>query len=95
MNFASVIQSLAGFAWIVLIGLLVAVLLRSSRNPAARGLNTVLLVVLVAAILLTTVGAGLVFLQADEYGVVISAFTPNGYRTEALGPGLHWIVPFV
>jgi regulator of protease activity HflC (stomatin/prohibitin superfamily) len=44
---------------------------------------------------LTTVGAGLVFLQADEYGVVISAFTPNGYRTEALGPGLHWIVPFV
>ena len=95
MNFASVIQSLAGFAWIVLIGLLVAVLMRSSRNQAARGLTTILLVVLVAAILLTTVGAGLVFLQADEYGVVISAFTPNGYRTEALGPGLHWIVPFV
>ena len=95
MNFASVIQTLAGFAWIVLIGLLVAVLMRSSRNQAARGLTTILLVVLVAAILLTTVGAGLVFLQADEYGVVISAFTPNGYRTEALGPGLHWIVPFV
>src|SRR3990172_7455768 len=95
MNFASVIQTLAGFAWIVLIGLLVAVLMRSSRNQAARGLTTILLVVLVAAILLTTVGAGLVFLQADEYGVVISAFTPNGYRTQALGPGLHWIVPFV
>lgn len=95
MNFASVIQSLAGFAWIILIGLVIAVFMRSSRNQAARGLNTVLVVVLVAAILLTTVGAGLVFLQADEYGVVISAFTPNGYRTEALGPGLHWIVPFV
>ncbi len=95
MNFASVIQSLAGFAWIVLIGLVVAVFMRSSRNQAARGLTSILIVVLVAAILLTTVGAGLVFLQADEYGVVISAFTPNGYRTEALGPGLHWIVPFV
>ncbi len=95
MNFASVIQSLAGFAWIILIGLLIAVFVRSGRNQAARGLTTTLLIVLVAAILLTTVGAGLVFLQADEYGVVISAFTPNGYRTEALSPGLHWIVPFV
>ena len=47
-----------------------------------------------AAILLTSVGAGLVFLQADQYGVVISAFQPNGYRTQPLGPGLHWIVPF-
>jgi regulator of protease activity HflC (stomatin/prohibitin superfamily) len=52
-------------------------------------------ILLVAAILLTAVGAGLVFLQANEYGVVISAFQPNGYRTQALGPGLHWIIPFI
>jgi regulator of protease activity HflC (stomatin/prohibitin superfamily) len=52
-------------------------------------------ILLVAAILLTTVGAGLVFLQANEYGVVISAFAPKGYREIALTPGLHWIIPFV
>jgi regulator of protease activity HflC (stomatin/prohibitin superfamily) len=36
-----------------------------------------------------------VFLQANEYGVVISAFAPKGYRETALTPGLHWIIPFV
>ncbi len=95
MNFASVIQSFAGFAWIVFFALLVGLLIRSTRNQSAKSLTSPLLIVLVAAILLTTVGAGLVFLQADEYAVVISAFSPNGYRPEPLGPGLHWIFPFV
>jgi regulator of protease activity HflC (stomatin/prohibitin superfamily) len=49
---------------------------------------------LVSAVLLSTMGAGLVFLQADQYGVVISAFQPNGYRAQPLSPGLHWIIPF-
>jgi regulator of protease activity HflC (stomatin/prohibitin superfamily) len=26
--------------------------------------------------------------------VVVSAFNPQGYRSDALTPGLHWIVPF-
>ena len=95
MNFATVIQSLAGFAWFAFFALLVVVLVRTNRNQAARGLTSTILIILVAAIILTTVGAGLVFLQADEYGVVISAFSPNGYRSEALGPGLHWILPFL
>jgi regulator of protease activity HflC (stomatin/prohibitin superfamily) len=43
---------------------------------------------------LTGASAGLVFLQADEYGVVISALVPTGYRDQPIGPGLHWIVPF-
>lgn len=34
-------------------------------------------------------------IQPDECAVVISAFQPYGYRPEALGPGLHWILPFV
>jgi regulator of protease activity HflC (stomatin/prohibitin superfamily) len=40
-------------------------------------------------------GTGLVFLQANQYAVVRSAFQPNGYRAQPLGPGLHWIIPFV
>jgi regulator of protease activity HflC (stomatin/prohibitin superfamily) len=73
----------------------VLIFVRTSRNQAAKGLTSVVIILLVAAVLLTSVGAGLVFLQANEYGVVISAFQPNGYRTQALGPGLHWIIPFV
>ncbi len=95
MNISSLLQGLASFAWIGFVGVLVMVFIRASRNQAIKGLTTIVIVLLVAALLLTTVGAGLVFLQANEYGVVISAFAPKGYRDVALTPGLHWIIPFV
>ncbi|MDO8754455.1 MAG: SPFH domain-containing protein, partial [Anaerolineales bacterium] len=95
MNISSLLQGLASFAWIGFIGVLAMIFVRASRNQPAKGLSTLVIVLLVAAILLTTVGAGLVFLQANEYGVVISAFAPKGYRETALTPGLHWIIPFV
>ncbi len=95
MNISTLLQGLASFAWLGVIGVLVLIFVRASRNQPAKGLSTLVVVLLVAALLLTTVGAGLVFLQANEYGVVISAFAPNGYRTQALGPGLHWIIPFI
>ncbi len=95
MNISTLLQGLASFAWMGFIGVLVMIFLRTSRNQPAKGLSTLVIVLLVVAILLTTVGAGLVFLQANEYGVVISAFAPKGYRETALTPGLHWIIPFV
>ena len=36
-----------------------------------------------------------IFLQADEYAVVKSYLQPKGYRSEAIGPGLHLIIPFI
>jgi len=95
MNIVDVIRSLAGFGWFAAIGMFVLAVTRASRNQNAKGLTSIATIVVVAALLLTTAGAGMVFLQANEYGVVISAFQPNGYRTQALAPGLHWIVPFV
>jgi len=95
MNISTLLQGLASFVWLAFFGVLVLIFTRASRNQPAKGLNSVVVILLVAALLLTTAGAGLVFLQANEYGVVISAFQPNGYRTTALGPGLHWIIPFV
>ena len=95
MNISTLLQGVASFAWIGFIGALVMIFIRASRNQPTKGLTSLVVVLLVAAILLTSVGAGLVFLQANEYGVVISAFAPNGYRTQALGPGLHLIIPFL
>ena len=95
MNISTLLQGLASFVWIGFIGALVMIFVRASRNQPAKGLTSLVVILLVAAILLTTVGAGLVFLQANEYGVVISAFAPKGYREIALTPGLHWIIPFV
>lgn len=95
MNISSLLQGLASFAWIAFFGVLVLIFTRVSRSQPAKGLTSLVVFLLVAALLLTTVGAGLVFLQANEYGVVISAFAPKGYRETALTPGLHWIIPFV
>ncbi|MFN8411582.1 MAG: prohibitin family protein [Anaerolineales bacterium] len=95
MNISSLLQGIASLAWFGFIGVLVLIFVRTSRGQPAKGLTTIVVSLLVAAVLLTTLGAGLVFLQANEYGVVISAFQPNGYRKQALGPGLHWIIPFI
>lgn len=95
MNISTLLQGIASFAWIGFIGVLVTIFIRASRSQPVKGLSSLVIVFLVVALVLTTAGAGLVFLQANEYGVVISAFQPNGYRTQALGPGLHWIVPFI
>lgn len=95
MNISSLLQGIASLAWLGFIGVLVLVFVRTSRNQPAKGLTSIVITLLIAAVLLTTVGAGLVFLQADEYAVVISAFQNKGYRGEALGPGLHWIIPFL
>ena len=95
MNISTLLQGFASFAWIGVVGVLVLIFVRANRSQSAKGLTSLVVVLIVAAILLTSVGAGLVFLQANEYGVVISAFAPNGYRTQALGPGLHLIIPFL
>jgi regulator of protease activity HflC (stomatin/prohibitin superfamily) len=95
MNISSLLQGLASFAWVGFFGVLVLIFVRVSRNQPAKGLTSLVVALLVVSLLLTTVGAGLVFLQANEYGVVISAFAPKGYREVALTPGLHWIIPFV
>jgi regulator of protease activity HflC (stomatin/prohibitin superfamily) len=51
-------------------------------------------VVVVIAIVLSAVSAGMVFINPQERGVVVSAVAPGGYRPEALQPGLRWIIPF-
>jgi len=95
MNIASVLQGVATFSWLVVVGIIVLAVVRASRGRPLKGAVSIVIGVIIFAVLLTSVSAGLVFLQADQYGVVISAIQPNGYRTEPLAPGLHWVVPFV
>jgi regulator of protease activity HflC (stomatin/prohibitin superfamily) len=94
MNVASLIKLFAATAWVVFFGMIFIVVLRLSRNKNAKGAITITLVVLAGAIVLSIVSAGLVFIQPEERGVVISALQPAGYRTEPLQPGLRWIIPF-
>jgi len=95
MDISTLTQGIATFAWIGVIGVFAAIFMRTARNQPVKGLSTAIVVLLVIAVLLTTVGAGLVFIRPEERGVVFSAFREGGLREEALTPGVQWIIPFV
>jgi regulator of protease activity HflC (stomatin/prohibitin superfamily) len=95
MNVAIVMQGLAGVAWLIFVGGIVLVVSRASRGRNTRpGIVTALLGLLLALVL-TSVSAGLVFIEPNERAIVISAVESKGYRDEALQPGLRWIIPFM
>jgi regulator of protease activity HflC (stomatin/prohibitin superfamily) len=94
MNISSLLQGIASFAWIGLIGVIAAMFIRTSRNQPSKGLGTAAVVLLVLAIVLTSVGAGLVFVEPDELAIVVTVLGGRGIRPEPLTAGLHWIVPF-
>jgi len=95
MNVATVLQALTTLLWIVVVGLIVLIIIRSARGAKVRAMVTTVLILAGSAVLLTIVSAGLVFVQPEDRGVVISAIAPKGYRDQPLDPGLHWIVPFL
>jgi regulator of protease activity HflC (stomatin/prohibitin superfamily) len=94
MNIVDVIRSVAGLAWLAAIGLGVLALLRAGRNQSAKGIGSAVVIVLVIAGILTTLGAGLVYVESSERGVV-RTIRAGGVRPDPLTPGLHWIVPVV
>ena len=94
MNLAALFQGIATFAWVAFVGILVLAIVRAGRNRPIKNATITIIVTAVIAILFTFVAAGMVFIEPQERGVVISALSPQGYRTEALEPGLRWIIPF-
>lgn len=94
MNISSLLQGIASFAWIGLIGVIVTMFIRTSRNQPSKGLGTAAIVLLVVAIVLTSLGAGLVFVEPDELAVIVTVIGGDGIRPEPLTAGLHWIIPF-
>jgi len=95
MNIASVLQGLATFSWLLVVGIIILAVVRASRAKPLKGAVWMVIGTAIFSLVLTTVSAGLVFLQADQYGIVISALQPTGYRMQPLNPGLHWVVPFL
>ena len=94
MNIVDVIRALAGFGWLVAIGLGVLALTRVGRSQNSKGIGSTAVVVLVLAAILSTLGAGLVYVESSERGVV-RTIRAGGVRPNPLPPGLHWIVPVV
>jgi regulator of protease activity HflC (stomatin/prohibitin superfamily) len=94
MNVAVVLNALSTLSWVVALGVIALAVLRASRGRSLRGAAGMVVGAVIVALLLTTVSAGLVFIQPEERGVVISALAPKGYREAALQPGLRWVIPF-
>jgi regulator of protease activity HflC (stomatin/prohibitin superfamily) len=94
MDVAEVMRALTTVAWLAALAVIVIVVARAGRGKPVKGAPAVILGLIALAVLLTVVSAGLVFVQPEERGVVISALDPKGYREEALQPGLRWVVPF-
>jgi regulator of protease activity HflC (stomatin/prohibitin superfamily) len=95
MNIGVALKAFATILWLLVAGLVVLAVVRASRDRKVGGLSTVIIGVIIAALLMTIISAGVVFIQPEERGVVISALAPEGYRSEPLDAGLHWIVPFL
>jgi regulator of protease activity HflC (stomatin/prohibitin superfamily) len=96
MNIANLFRGIATLSWVLFFVVLAVTLARVSRKENVKGLTTATFVLAAAAILLSIISAGLVFIEPNERGVVISPYSfraPKGYVPSALTPGLHWIVP--
>lgn len=93
MDITTFIKGLATLAWLAAASLLGFVILRAWRARPLRGGGGLVTGLFALAIVLSVLSAGLVFIQANERGVVISPYDPQGYRSQALEPGLHWIIP--
>jgi regulator of protease activity HflC (stomatin/prohibitin superfamily) len=94
MNIAVALQGLATFSWLLVVGVIILAVMRATRGRPLKGASSMVIVIIILALALTTVSAGLVFIQPDERGVVVSAVQEKGYRDVALLPGLHWVIPF-
>ena len=82
--------------WILILGAVVFAFLRVALVRTRGGKLRVapLIGALLIGLVLITVGDGLVFINPEERGVVLSALSPTGYRSAALQPGLRWVVPY-
>jgi regulator of protease activity HflC (stomatin/prohibitin superfamily) len=94
MNVTIVLSWIVAVLWIALVVWVAYAALRSYRKNPLKPTLPVAIALALAAIILTVVNSGLVFIQPQERGVVISAIAPDGYRQETLDPGLSWIIPF-
>ncbi len=94
MNVAAVLRVIASLSWIAVILVIGLAVVRATRGQPFRSAAGWVVGALVLALVATTVSSGLVFIQPEERGVVISAVQPLGYRPDTLQPGLRWIVPF-
>jgi len=94
--FANMLSWLSTLAWVAACGFLIAWGIASSKGKTRKRSFFLVasLALIFVGIVSTVLGAGLVFIQPQERGVVISAVEADGYRKDILQPGLRWVIPY-
>ncbi len=94
MNVAIVLSALSTLAWLLALAVIGLSIVLAARGRPLKAATATIIGIIAVALILTTVSAGLVFIQPTERGVVITALG-DGIRPDALEPGLNWVVPFL
>jgi len=76
-----------------IIGAVALAVARAARGEGTKGVSGLIIVAVIVAIALNVLSAGLVFIEPNERGVVIT-IREGGVRPVALQPGLRWVIPF-
>ena len=94
MNVAAFVRGIASLAWLGAIALIGIAVARAARGQPFRAATGLIIGAIAVAVIATSIGASLIFVQPTERGVVISALD-RGIRPTALQPGLNFVVPFL
>lgn len=94
MNVADFARGIATLAWVAAIVIIAITVVRASRGQKFRSGTGLIITMVVIALVATSVGSSLVFVQPTDRGVVISALV-DGVRPQELEPGLNFVVPFL
>lgn len=95
MRITDLITVLSVILWLAVLGVVILSSVQAARGQKIKNARMITIILAVGALVTTVLSAGLVFVEPEERGVVISALAPKGYREEALQPGLRWVMPFV
>jgi regulator of protease activity HflC (stomatin/prohibitin superfamily) len=93
MNVNGLLQGIGGILLFLAIGMVVMAVGRASQGRPMKGVGPIVIALFSLGLVVFFISMGLVFIEPDERGVIISPYDPKGYRASALGPGLHWIIP--
>ena len=93
MAFASFLGALATLVWVAIVGYVIFVIVQRTRGKDIKVSLSLIAMLVVLALLFSTLSAGVVVIDAREVGVVFNDF--YGLRQDSLGPGLHIVTPFV
>jgi regulator of protease activity HflC (stomatin/prohibitin superfamily) len=93
MNVTNLLQGIGGLVIFIAIGLFVLALGRAGQGRPIKRVGTFILALFGLAFVVFFISLGLVFVEPNEIGVIISPYDPNGIRSAPLTAGLHWIIP--